>query len=594
MKRLHPRSAVVRIARAALQGGFFGFFGGSFGAGALDLPWFGVPALAALGAVVFGGYALARYLRFGYELDGDTLTVESGVFARQSRQIPLGRVQNLDVEQNIINRLLGLAIVRFETAGGSATEATLDAVDEAEVKRLRNYVRTHDRDDATETETDASDAVSGTASNGRSAHADLPGATGPSPARAGDAQADTDRSTSVSASKTDSGGQPDGSLLFAFDQRELLTYALVSVRPAAPVLTLASLPLGMDIVWAVLRFNATLVGASLSGPVIQWLVSSPETSRIAVFVALSIAQFLLLALVVSMALTVIEYHGFRLTRADGDLRYERGLLRRYSGNIPLEKVQSVTIRENVLMRRFGYATLAVETAGYSGGSQQSTQGVAVPLAPREEVYALARDIEPFGDLDFERSPKRARRRYLARFSLAAAGLTAVAYAVDSLVLGTGYWWFALLLFLPVAPAAHLRWRHRGFDMDESVLAARSGFWRRTTRIVPYYRLQTVFVTRSPFQRRRDLATVGADTASSSSLLGGIARVYDIDEGTATELRDSLRERLRVDIAARRSGDRTGTTAERAGETDKEVDKPDEQAHGTDEPASGPDEPPGEA
>ncbi|EMA30260.1 PH domain-containing protein [Haloarcula japonica] len=589
MSRLHPRSAVVRIARAALQGGFFGFFGGSLGSGMFDFPWFAVPGLAALGAVVFSGYALARYLRFQYELDGDTLTVESGVFARQSRQIPLGRVQNLDVEQNILNRLLGLAIVRFETAGGSATEATLDAVDEAEVERLRNYVRTHDRDEAAGTAAATSDAVAGTES-GRSAHADLPGATGPSSGHAGDAQADTDRG----ASHTDSGRGPDGSLLFAFDQRELLTYALVSVRPAAPVLTLASLPLGMDVVWAVLRFNAGLVGASLNGPVVRWLLGSPETSRLAVFAALSIAQFLLLALVVSMALTVIEYHGFRLTQADGDLRYERGLLRRYSGNIPLEKVQSVTIRENVLMRRFGYATLAVETAGYSGGNQQSTQGVAVPLAPREEVYELARDIEPFGDLDFDRSPKRARRRYLARFSLAAAGLTGVAYAVDSLVLETGYWWLAALLFLPVAPAAHLRWRHRGYDLSESVLATRSGFWRRTTRIVPYYRLQTVFVTRSPFQRRRDLATVGADTASSTSLLGGVARVFDIDEDTATELRNTLRERLRVDIAARRSGERSVETVERVGETDERAGETDEPAGGANERTDEPDEWSGEA
>ena len=558
MNRLHPRSAAVRIVRAALQGGFFGFFGGTLGTGMFGFPWFAVPVLAVLGAVAFSGYALARYLRFQYELDGDTLTVESGVFARQSRQIPLGRVQNLDVEQNILNRLLGLAIVRFETAGGSATEATLDAVDEREVERLRNYVRTHDRDAATETEA-VTESGPESATSGRSAHADLPGATGPSPAQTGDSQAGVDRSSS--ASSLDGDGQPDGSLLFAFDQRELLTYALVSVRPAAPVLTLASLPLGMDVVWAVLRFNATLAGASLSGPVVRWLVSTPPTARLAVFVALSLVQFLLLALVVSVALTVIEYYGFRLTRADGDLRYERGLLRRYSGNIPLEKVQTVTIRENVLMRRFGYATLAVETAGYSGGNQQSTQGVAVPLAPREEVYELARDIEPFADLDFDRPPKRARRRYLARFSLAAAGLTAVAYAVDSLVLETGYWWLAALLFLPVVPAAHLRWRHRGFDLGDSVLATRSGFWRRTTRVVPYYRLQTVFVTRSPFQRRRDLATVGADTASSSSLLGGVARVYDIDEGTAKQLRDTLRARLRADIAARRAGRDNARTAE---------------------------------
>ncbi|GGK66177.1 PH domain-containing protein [Haloarcula sebkhae] len=555
MNRLHPRSAVLRVARAALQGGFFGFFGGSLGTGMLGLPGFAVPLLGLLGALTFSGYALARYLRFRYELDGDTLTVESGVFARQSRQIPLGRVQNLDVEQNIINRLLGLAIVRFETAGGSATEATLDAVDETEVKRLRNYVRTHDRDEATGTETGAADAVSEAATSSRAAHADLPGVNGSTPARTGDAQTADDFGDPVSASDTAERDQPDGSLLFAFDQRELLTYALVSVRPAAPVLTLASLPLGMDVVWAVLRFNATLSGASLNGPVVRWLASSPETTRLVVFAALSAIQFLLLALVVSVALTVIEYYGFQLTQADGDLRYERGLLRRYSGNIPMEKVQTVTIRENILMRRFGYATLAVETAGYSGGNQQSTQGVAVPLAPREEVYELARDIEPFGDLNFDRSPTRARRRYLARFSLAAAGLTAVAYAVDSLVLATGYWWLAALLFLPVVPAAHLRWRHRGFDLDDSVLATRSGFWRRTTRIVPYYRLQTVFVTRSPFQRRRDLATVGADTASSSSLLGGVARVYDIDEDTASELRDTLREHLTAHVAGLRTGDR---------------------------------------
>ncbi|EMA02012.1 putative membrane protein [Haloarcula vallismortis] len=557
MNRLHPRSAVLRVARAALQGGFFGFFGGSLGTGMFGLPAFAVPLLGLLGALTFSGYALARYLRFRYELDGDTLTVESGVFARQSRQIPLGRVQNLDVEQNILNRLLGLAIVRFETAGGSATEATLDAVDEAEVKRLRNYVRTHDRDEAAETQTATADAVSETATSGHPAHADRPGVTGPTPTHTGDAQTPGDFGDSASTPDTVERDQPDGSLLFAFDQRELLTYALVSVRPAAPVLTLASLPLGMDIVWSVLRFNAGLVGASLGGPVIRWLLGSPETTRLVVFAALSVVQFLLLALVVSVALTVIEYYGFQLTQADGDLRYERGLLRRYSGNIPLEKVQTVTIRENVLMRQFGYATLAVETAGYSGGSQQSTQGVAVPLAPREEVYELARDIEPFGDLDFDRSPKRARRRYLARFSLAAAGLTTVAYALDSLVLETGYWWLVALLFLTVVPAAHLRWRHRGYDLSEDVLATRSGFWRRTTRIVPYYRLQTVFVTRSPFQRRRDLATVGADTASSSSLLGGVARVYDIDEDTATELRDALRERLTAHVSGLRTNDRAG-------------------------------------
>jgi len=570
MTRLHPRSAVVRVARGALQGAFFGFFAGSVGAGTAFLPALSVPLVAVFGALLGGGYALARYLRFRYELDGDTLSVDSGVFARQSRQIPLGRVQNVDVEQNVVNRLLGLAVVRFETAGGSATEATLDAVDEAEVDRLRNYVRRRDREPA--------------ADSGSTMGAGQFDAGGPTD----DALAGSDRDESAdSIGPASADSEPDGELLFEFGWRELLTYAVVSVRPAAPVLTLAGLPLGMDVVRIALRFNADLVGVSEA--LRPWLFGSPEGTRLLVFAALTVAQFLLLALAVSVVLTVVEYHGFRLTRANGDLRYERGLLRRYSGNIPLEKVQTLTVRENVLMRRFGYASLVVETAGYSGGDQQSTQGVAVPLAARDEVYELARDIEPFGDLDFERPPVRARRRYVARFSLAAGGLTAVAYAVDSLVFETGYWWVALALFLPVVPAAHLRWRHRGVDLDDDVLATRSGFWRRTTRIVPYYRLQTVFVTRSPFQRRRDLATVGADTASSASLLGGVARAYDLDEAAAVELREELRRRLTAHIATRRRDDSVDDDAAVGDDSDPDDSVTSETA-ATDDEATASEEP----
>lgn len=570
MTRLHPRSAVVRIARGTLQGAFFGFFAGTVGAGTAFLPALSVPLVAAFGALLGGGYALARYLRFRYELDGDTLSVESGVFARQSRQIPLGRVQNVDVEQNVVNRLLGLAVVRFETAGGSATEATLDAVDRAEVDRLRNYVRRRDRETSTESGPEADVA-----------HTDSTEATANARTR------DDHGESTGSLSPASADSAPDGELLFEFGWRQLLTYAVVSVRPAAPVLTLAGLPLGLDIVRVVVRFNADLVGVSET--VRPWLLGSPDTSRLAVFATVTVVQFLLLALAVSVVLTVVEYHGFRLTRANGDLRYERGLLRRYSGNIPLEKVQTLTVRENVLMRRFGYASLVVETAGYSGGDQQSTQGVAVPLAARDEVYELARDIEPFGDLDFERPPERARRRYAARFSLAATGLTAVAYAADSLVFETGFWWLALALFLPVVPAAHLRWRHRGFALGESVLATRSGFWRRTTRLVPYYRLQTVFVTRSPFQRRRDLATVGADTASSSSLLGGVARAYDLDEGVAVELREELRTRLTAHIAARRRSE-SGDDAVVGGDSVADGAMASDEAATDNEPMTSDDEP----
>ena len=523
MRRLHPRSAVIQVARASFQGAFLGFFVGTALAGMLGIPRVAIPLLAPLGAVITGGLALARYYRFQYEIAGDTLAVQSGVFARQSREIPLGRIQNVDTKQGVLNRLLGLSVVAFETAGGSTTEATLDAVDQSEVERLRRLVHRHGGDDADRAvpETDGDEATA------QSAHED------------------------ASEPTADSVEE-----LFHFDFSDLLTYALVSVRPAAPVLLLAGLPLGIDIIETVLRTNFELIGAEASfSPAV---LTQFAPSQLVAFAVLTLLQFVAAALVLSIVLTVVEYYDFSLVRDGDDLRYQRGFLRRYSGTIPLSKVQTVSVRENVLMRQFGLATLVVETAGYSGGSQQSTQGVAIPMAPRESVYELAHDIEPFETIEFERPPTRARRRYAARFSILVGVVTAIGYAVDTLFLASGYWWVLGGLFALVPPAAHLRWRHRGFALDDDVLATQTGFWRQTTRIVPYYRIQTVFFVRSPFQRRRSLATVTADTASSNSLLGGSATAYDVDEGTATDLRDELRKRLYTDLLARRA-DRDSVT-----------------------------------
>lgn len=502
MRRLAPLSGLVSVGRAVLQGLVFGVFLGTAGAGSGLLP-VGAVLLAPALAGLLGGYAYLRYLRFRYGVAGDTLVVESGVFARQSREIPLERIQTVDTEQNVLNRLLGLVVVNIETAGGSSTEAALDAVTESEAERLRDLVRQYDRiEEPTESGTDRDPETE----------------------------------------------------LFALSLGDLLTYAVVSVRPAAPVLTLFGLPFGQDVVLSVLRVNARV--ARLDGLLRPILSGTAPTGAVVVFAALTLAEFVAVALVVSAILTAVEYYGFRLVRDGDDLRYRRGLVRRYSGTIPLAKVQTVTIRENAPMRRLGYASLEVETAGYAGGTQESQKGVAVPLAPREEVYALARDVHPFGEIDVERPPSRARRRYAARFTLAVLAVTAVSYAADR-VLGTGDWWLPLAGLALVPPAAYLRWRHRGYALNEDALVTRSGFWRRSTRVVPYYRIQTVLVARSPFQRRRDLATVVVDTASSASLLGGNATAHDVDETTAAGLRDDLRDRLRADLARRRRRARYG-------------------------------------
>ena len=181
-----------------------------------------------------------------------------------------------------------------------------------------------------------------------------------------------------------------------------------------------------------------------------------------------------------------RYYGFSLERDDEELRYRRGLFQKYSGTIPLSKVQSLTIRENVLARRLGYAALYIETAGRAGAGGDSGGGsqAAIPLAERERVRELARTIEPADLGGFERPPKRARQRYAARYTIALLVLTGVFYGVSTALEFQSYWWLPLVGLVLVPVAAHLKWANLGYALREDHVVTRTGFWSRQTKVVP--------------------------------------------------------------------------------------------------------------
>ncbi|ESP88832.1 PH domain-containing protein [Candidatus Halobonum tyrrellensis] len=524
MTRLHPLSAVVGGLQSAVQVGSFGFFAGAMlsGTGLVD----GVDTvfvLAPLGALVGVAYAVARYLRFDYELEGNRLVVTSGVFSRQEREIPLRRVQNVDVSRDLLHRLLGLAVVRFETAGGSSTEAELDAVGSAEADRLREEVGSRARRARERSREDAG-------------------------AEAVDPDGREESGPGGSAERT------ERETLYEISTQDLVTLSAVSFRPGAILAPFFGAGLFDDLLGGVFgRFlRAAGVGVDLGsgGP-------SVELFSVVVSGVVAVVAGLLTAWVASALITFVRYYDFRLERVADELRYERGLLGRYSGTIPLGKVQTLTVGENPLMRRLGYASLAVETAGYAPGSESGGGGAetTVPLASRERVLELARDVYGFGEPSFDRPPERARRRYTRRYALAAVGVTAVSVAVDRFLFPLGLLAYVPLVGLLLAPvAARAKWRHLGYDDLSEAFVARAGFWRRHTRVVPYYRLQTVFVSRTVFQRRFDLASVVADTASTTSLVGGDATAHDVDGEVATALREHLLDRLRADLAERRAAD----------------------------------------
>ncbi|MFC4541687.1 PH domain-containing protein [Halosolutus amylolyticus] len=492
MRKLHPASVAVRSVSRSVSTGFLFFV-----VGVVASPGSAGPNLLTIGGLVLAGillgivYEYAYYERFRYELTADTFDVTSGVFARRDREVPRRRIQNVDVRQPVLGRALGLAVVHVETAGGGQTEVTLQYVGEDEARRLRRQLRN------------------------------------------GGGDADVERGLDRDRDADD---RDEEELLFAMEPRELAVLSCFTIDPGASLLG------GIALSFASGFDPGTLVPFGL-------LDDLPGTGVFAL--AWGVLLFLLAAWIVSVLLTVNRYYGFRLTRVDDELYYERGLLQRYSGTIPLDKVQTLTIAESVPFRWFGYSSLAVETAGYAPG-QAGARGTesAIPLAGRDRVLALARSIEPFDEYEFERPPRRARERYAVRYLLVVAVVVAAGYLVASSTAVGSYWYALALLVVAVPVGAHLKWSNRGYQFGDRVLLARTGFWRRSTKVVPYYRVQAVVHTQTVFQRRRRLANVTADTASSASFFGRAGTAYDVDADDGLEMQAFIEARLQERLRAR--------------------------------------------
>ena len=490
--KLHPLSIPYRVIQS-LPGVLVLAFFLVFALGQVRPGWTAPIGgiVAVVGFLIVVGWQVAYYKRFEYELTSDTFDIRSGVISRRNREIPYRRIQNVDISRSLIQRALGVAELRLETAGGGQSEAHLRYVGYDEAKRLQEEVRSRTR--RVEAGREATD-------------------TG--------WEAPVERPTQ----------------LYEISDRDLGVLAVASfdLRVASILILLLS-------------FTAP----SVLIDIVQAAPIDPIAIILAVVLVVVIASAVL-----SGTSAIINNWDFKLSQLGDELRYERGLLQRYDGSIPLDKVQTLILGENMLMRYLKYATLTVETAGYAPGQGAAESARAVPISKRNNTLEIARKVENFGsEPSFSRPARRARIRYMWQYSLALAVVTAAAYGINWWF-ELGVRWWGLLALLPLLPiAGHLKWKHRGYAIVDNYVLMRSGFWRRRTHVVPYYRIQTVDASQTILQRRWRIATVIVDTAGSSGLVSGNPTAFDLDHREADLLHRRLSEELQHSLVIRTRRDR---------------------------------------
>ncbi|HET7605339.1 MAG TPA: PH domain-containing protein [Sphingomicrobium sp.] len=435
--------------------------------------------VAAIAILLLGiGGTILYWTRFQFRVGQHEIRIDSGVVNRRHRSIPFDRIQDVDIVQGPLARLLDLAEVKFETGGGGegprSEEGVLHAITLDRAEEIRRLVR------------------------GRRVSALEPART----------TGERPPIYAMSAGRVFLAGTFNFSLaVFA---------ALIGFTQTI------GQPLGIDPFQE--SFWRNLVAAST--PLEQFVL----THRLA-GIAAGIALLLLLGLGTGIVRTLLRDYGFRLDGTGTGLRRRRGLLTRTDVTLPVNRAQAVIVASGPVRESFGWSELFLQSLAQEERSRGNHE--LAPLAQPAEVDAILEEMR-WRPVPASPAWTRVSPAYVGSFALALSPFLLVIVAQALVVWPMAVLFSAGLLALVAGRA--LAWRRIAYALDGDRLLMRSGWWRRRLVILPKSRIQSIDYTENFITRRLGTATLQFGVA------GGRAAAHlipAIPTGAARALRDGL-------------------------------------------------------
>lgn len=408
--------------------------------------------------------SLAEYLTYRYRLTSDGLIVRSGWLHRSVRDIPFARIHNVNLHQSLLHRLVGVAEVRLEAAGGAKPEAQMRVLKMEQALALEALVR-----------------------------------------------------RSGSAPAADNGGHAaeEAAPLLTLSTGELVRLGLISNRGLVLVAAaFGALAQTGDDIFGVLIDRW---GKVAFGWVSDWVGHHVHDSVLVMGLAIvsMVVIALLMVRLLSVLLAIVQYHGFLLREDDDRIRVERGLLARSRSSAKRRRIQAWSLREGVLHRCFHRRSLRVDIAVSQQGKQQHALKELAPIATPQHCEALIQHFLPdagWGELDWQSLHPRAWIR------IALPSLLLLLIASGLLYARVGWVGLWSLLAAPL-----LLWRAQrmaacsGHACNGRLVAWRRGWLDKRWNFAEIGKLQALRLSQSPIDRRLGMASLLLDTAGASPL-----------------------------------------------------------------------------
>ncbi|MEC1503640.1 PH domain-containing protein [Bacillus sonorensis] len=419
--------------------------------------------------------SIIKWRKFTYRIEEDELRIEEGLLTKKKRYIPIERIQTVNTSAGIIQQIFKLVKLQVETAGGGKeAEVTLAAISQAEAEHIKRALFERKKEIAAF----------------ESGELPVPeeGAAEPAEKEAAD-------------------------ITYTMSGRELLAAASTSSGIGVIISGILAIYTQLDDIFNLDWLYDQFSFLNKAGVTVIALV---------VFVALFIAWLL------SVIGMMLKYTDFKVVRKNNEIVISRGLIEKQQITIPLHRIQAVKIKESLIRQPLGFASVTIVSAGGSV-MEDDKSTVLFPIISRKSLRKRLEEFLPdyAPEEELKRLPKRALSRYLLRASWPVA-------AVVPLCLLLPPWGYVSILAIPFSwMIGYLAYRDAGWKISGEKMIMSSRLIGRTTAVIQRRRMQVYEVSRSYFQRRKQLVSI--HTVTKSNVLMEKFSVVDAEEKDSQDI-----------------------------------------------------------
>lgn len=435
-----------------------------------------------IGVIVFiiivGIVAYLRFLNFTFYIDdeNDEFIVSDGIINKTKTTIQLNKIQQVTINQNLLQRIIGVYALNVDTAGSDNKEGNIKAISHSlalalKVKLLEN---------------------------------------------------ENLKKTSSSSENSNQQDDPTIAQQFPFLKINLMSLLKVGITSNY----VKSVGLIITFFFTIVE-NLRNIGKEdvIDGKIVDDFV---ENNSIIYSVLIAVVLMFSVVFVINIVRTVIKYFNYSITKQKGSLLLSYGLINTESTILKPEKVQIVKISRNYFQKKLNVLEIKIKQA-FSDESKQSKSQIEIPGCnefERDEILKLIFKQVPEKGFLMQSNFRKLVFSIFLTIVLPLAGFLIVGHYFETRVFDYSHFAIAYTVFFLLI--CYFGYRNYKFFVSENHIIKQSGAWDIDNEIVEIKKIQAITTSQLFWHKNINIGSITLHTAGGnvSFQLGNYSKVKE--------------------------------------------------------------------